>query len=1081
MTSLRIHGDQPKIILGSSDDALSIDGTNGAFNINKSGLPLLTIENDNCQPTSCQPTSCQPTSDSTTSCPYSTKKTSSSCEKVYYLSQKDFDDGAYFICHPGKYVLTEDIYCEFHAEKQMLDDGFINPHFTGNSISARANIGIAICTDFVTIDGNGYSIQQSGVGATQNRVFTTIECSGSIARARHESQKAKKNGTHDPNENNDNVCPFMKKDNNKLAQGCSKYFNNNNSSFGGGGPGEVEDTGDHSLVSEGIANASVGNDNITIKNLNFGYSSHFHVHGTNTRGLCIENCSFAEFEVAAIWLNNPTGPVLKNLRIVGMEKKTQPLSQIWAFRTQGTGLQGIVNASYWAIILNQQFGGVNIIFPQPSGGLLNNFNSGLSEVFVRSDDLHNSEELLRDNLVDKTLLSENLGTESGVNRQRVGARGAILKDIQISELKSQMIVGQALSRKDNRGYYVPMLFTNEADNQIGGGGHSGYTAKHDLILECIKDGYAFYECLQCVYSYKRGDVPNNLNIPLENYKIYDKDNNEIDYTAFGEIVPNDSSELWKLMKKDSEGNWNQVTKQEDLLRLADRALEWIKDSDGNYVEGKPVYYINQLGLKQWRPKVSYDSFRFVFTNNYTSTGAINKPYPNTKVKDFSTTALDEQPWYRDETQKHYVATVVIPITGKMLANHAGNRDGTPWWVSRDFSHQEANDLPIDFGGHEMNGVVSIHCDRPWGSLFENIQIANAHNLKDPNTTGAYSEDGVWMGNEKGAESLANMENSYPMNVVDDDTGKYKYPFRIGFSGSSWGIMLNDAGANLVKNVDVVNMLARTAASFAIHMGFGSRGNVVENCRVASLTGGAMWGYVADKGARGNLFKDCEALDVVGGIAAAGFVLRGIGNRCENCNASSVKSIVKTSFKNIDPLKTLTQGGPDQTEVVSAGFLMDRGGTDENEYVTRELGGTYFTNCHATYVHSIHNMMVDRTMEIAYRNGFFDDGARKLDELINYDVLANTVVGGFVNIDQTVPHKFVNCTTQAVMSYGKQTKVAGYINVNTNGAKFETSDDKFTYQKNGQNGLTVDTNTDYVYYKTNFWTRSNVDENILLDI
>merc|ERR1711924_486659 len=93
-----------------------------------------------------------------------------------------------------------------------------------------------------------------------------------------------------------------------------------------------------------------------------------------------------------------------------------------------------------------------------------------------------------------------------------------------------------------------------------------------------------------------------------------------------------------------------------------------------------------------------------------------------------------------------------------------------------------------------------------------------------------------------------------------------------------------------KNGRSLNMLARGGASFAIHMAFGSRGNVIEDCQVLSNTGGEMWGFVFDKCAYGNVFRNCKAQDIVGSVASAGVVCRGNGNVFENCVVGGIQVI-----------------------------------------------------------------------------------------------------------------------------------------------------------------------------------------------
>lgn len=941
-------------------------------------------------------------------------------ETVTYLSQADFDNGCYFIYQPGKYVLVENIVCDYHFEKQMNPDGTINAKFTGNSNSAVASIGIAVVSNDVEIDGNGYSISQSGRGATQNRIFTAIQLSGNKALA----------------------SAMTVNHTNPTAQSAAAFFANNDSAFGGGGP------------SDAFANhfdTDIGTENVNIHDLTFGRSSHFHIHGTNNRGVTIKNCKFFEFEVAAIWLNNHASLTLENLDIVGMDKFDQSLTQLWAFRAQGTGIRGIVNASYWGIILNQQQGGVNVIFPSASGNVLTGAEGGQDRFKIGE-------------------LADEKFTDGGVNKQRVGPRGPVLKNIRINELKSQMIQGYCLARKDFTGNVVPVLFDANASNTllVGGGGHMGYRAKFPVQIEAIKDGHAWYPNVVSWLWYKNGAHAFNgdqtsLNTFLNNYKVVDENGADVaitDDASSQAALKNANLASYELRSMSGAVAYTGRDRCENV-RLADRAFKWAKNAAGEYVEGKPEYTIEHTGFHEYRGKdasgnveKNIDAHIFNVSNVYKTTGVTGAVmamgmYSATQVKCFSTT--NGQAMYYEENAAApgaagYRASKVLAVIGSMLANHAGDitlRRGTgdlttevalhaPWWDNKNSGNQTAEHLPIDFGGHQMNGVVSIHCDRVWGGLFENINIINAANLRTDN----FLDDASMITN------VGNMKG-YTKDIETAREGTDSNEGKIGFSGSSWSLMLNDSGGNIVRNVNSLNMLARNGASFAIHMAFGSRGNIVEDCHVLSNTGGEMWGFVTDKGSIGNLFRRCTAQDIVGAAAAGGFVVRGHGNILEDCKALGVKVIAQANPpKSFDALPAFRK--------VSAGFLLDFGGADEFEYQSRYRGSNTLRNCEANGVLVIGEHQVDRNAEIIYRKKKYLEAGSELDDIIAFENAAidkakTVTAAGFMEVAQA-NNFYDNCTSRYIRHWQDEApkKAASF----KGGALVETNEPPIMTDKSG---------------------------------
>lgn len=899
---------------------------------------------------------------------------------VTMMSQKTFEYGTLFITKPGHYALCEDVVFDYIPPSRQLKNGFIDPEFTGNAESARANIGIAICCDNVTIDGRGFSMQQSARASTHNRIFTAIECSGINLTSVHGKPR---------------TCPVLTDQSNPLDQNGSRYYGNNNASFGGGGPQETNPEDTHEFYDD-MDNAAkdklleqyqkmvgdfadVGCENITIKNLTMGRSSHFGIHGTDNRGLYIQDCKFFEFEVAAIWLNNPIRPVLQRLDIVGMQEFPQTLSQLGAFRTQGTGLKGIVNASYWGVIFNQNFGGVGIVFPQPSGGTLHDFESGKS---TQKQDRKNP--------------VVGVATSGGLNKQNIGGRNALVEDVNIAQLQSQMITGVVLARvkkplnpddSAEKPRAVPILFSNSTTAPVGGGGHGGYTAKDRLIIEAVDDFEAFYDNDVCArwYVCSKFGAPVNPEV-LEtdtNFSLYKElfVNDKYDFFAGDATVVIDGTPLYPttavadassldsklpLLTVYMDTRKSPDFKEENKLRLADRAIMWKKDSADNYTVGKPVHNEYHQGLVQYRGLdddkelvTDSDKFVYVWSNNYDASGMINRPYDKEKVKDFSVPADLASGETYDHNGKYFSAldqlangqylnpieraAVVVPVINDMIRNHCGPNTGEPWWVSRNMDYQNAKGMPVDFGGHEMNGVVSMHFDRMWGCILRNCNIVNARNLKDP----------YYMLNTHNALNMAT------------------YKPQLGFSASVWGIMMNDSGGNIVQECNTLNMIARSGVSFAMHNAFGSRGNLWENCRAMSCAGGAMWGFVADKGASGNIFRKCETSNIVGSTAAAGFVVRGAGNLLEDCKALDTTVILRDYTHDVNNFQLATvakfQKMKDNDELVVAGFLLDTGGADEHEHESRTLGYNVLRKCEVLKVGLESEYNADRNAILLHKN------------------------------------------------------------------------------------------------------------------
>ncbi len=185
------------------------------------------------------------------------------------LSQSDFESGTLQITEPGLYRLTEDISFNPHpagspgpdgvtpldaydagrpfpAQFGSIEDGKYDPAAFGIGFFAA----IAVSAPNVTIDLNGFSIEQSAEHALHQRFFAVIETADQ---------------------------PFLP------AQGPSD--------FGG---------------------ALVPASNLEIRNGTIGRSSHHGVHGNGSDGVTIRNVDFIDFEVGAVALNGVSDLVVQN-------------------------------------------------------------------------------------------------------------------------------------------------------------------------------------------------------------------------------------------------------------------------------------------------------------------------------------------------------------------------------------------------------------------------------------------------------------------------------------------------------------------------------------------------------------------------------------------------------------------------------------------------------------------------------------------------------------------------------------------------------------------------------------------------
>lgn len=179
-----------------------------------------------------------------------------------YLGQKDFTDGTYIIDKAGTYILNENISFNPNSPKALTtdayDSGFLLPSqykskggkYDDNSFGIGFFAAIVIVADDVTLDLNGYFIEQSKEHALLQRFFAVIELADQ---------------------------PFIP------GQGPHNF-------------------GDYLKAAQ----------RVVIKNGTIGRSAHHGIHGNGNRSIEIKNIHFKDFEVAAAALNGVDGLLIEN-------------------------------------------------------------------------------------------------------------------------------------------------------------------------------------------------------------------------------------------------------------------------------------------------------------------------------------------------------------------------------------------------------------------------------------------------------------------------------------------------------------------------------------------------------------------------------------------------------------------------------------------------------------------------------------------------------------------------------------------------------------------------------------------------
>jgi hypothetical protein len=181
------------------------------------------------------------------------------------LNQDDFNQGTLIITEPGTYQLCEDItfYPQVNpptSSSEGAADAF-EPIFPGaydeNAFGLGFFAAISIATSDVTINLNGYTIEQSQEHALLQRFFAVIELADS---------------------------PFIK------------------------GAGPAQFVGESNYLNSGSNIQILGPGTI-------GRSSHHGIHGNNNSNVVVDSVTFTDFEVAAVAINNANNLSITNCNI----------------------------------------------------------------------------------------------------------------------------------------------------------------------------------------------------------------------------------------------------------------------------------------------------------------------------------------------------------------------------------------------------------------------------------------------------------------------------------------------------------------------------------------------------------------------------------------------------------------------------------------------------------------------------------------------------------------------------------------------------------------------------------------------
>lgn len=713
-------------------------------------------------------------------------------KKVTYLYQKDFANKTYVIDKPGIYRLAENIVHNSLGGKNkwgerhrplFLDGpnkGQINPKYIGGADVPSQQQAILVQCDHVEIDLCGYSLVQGKEMYIEQRVYTLIELAKKFF------------------ENNDDFDPEPQKPVGRTPS------------------------------------------NVLIHNGCLGATSHFAIHGTDNMHVTIKNLTIKEFDVSAIWMNNPIECNVSNCSITGLQKNTQAIVEMAAYRTIGTGMKGIVDSNMWGINFADRFGAA----------------------VERQSNIS----------ADKFLQGFNDGQSAGENNsQRTGPRSCSVKNTKISNLENRIFPVNIQKRTDKSGNSVYIL--GSALN----GGHTALTVGLSDVLEAVFDKNAKYAHPELQYAMtiykikeseeddvfkyvriKTGEITTDEGKPLDDLNV--EASIVIDR---GELLRYDveANEKNELVYKNTRAVLESV-EMDTFFKLTSMCVE-TKDKCGKYpilnadtfltqVKGKivPGTTKEEIDTSEAEADVIGD-FEIVKNSRILVSDLLGinsyewDPNPNPKdnidvqVKNFMKTEDDS--WILANGRGERFPGDVVRVVTKQLGDDR-------WAVAKVIDYEETKH---DAVGHILSGLIAIELSRARASVFEDIEISN-------------------------------------INVMAAD----------GYSTHPWAVFTHDSFSNVYKRINISNIIGPANSSRIFHLDEASRSNLIEDCHIRhAVSPAGNKGFLVESNSHSNVFRNCSVQRLLSGVNGGrrgagqiGFDIHGPGNIIEHCKVIGLDTI-----------------------------------------------------------------------------------------------------------------------------------------------------------------------------------------------
>ena len=879
----------------------------------------------------------------------------------------------------------------------------INPHYIGGANVKEATAAIKIACDNVIIDFNGHSITQGKRFYCEQRVYSIIEI-------------------------------------NKFV------FTNSGADF-----------------EPGPRIEQFGCTNIAILNGSIGTSSHFGIHGTNTSQLICKNLNIHDFNVAGIWINDGHQIIIEDCNIHGLINNHMPILELRAFKTLGTGKNGIVDSNVWGIFLNDKAGQVQRMFAQESHPIL-------------------KDESPRDGV-------DSVDGSTGKNRMLVGPRGCIIRNCNIGEVKSNMHQARVISRKDCRGKIVPILFSVK-DN-----GHNGLKACDEMIHESMIDGFANYKNhfnVNYTEIFNSYVITSNNAMDTDGYpvtttledtliigklyvfkkvndmQILQGGNNSVGVDKFT-ISPNGYMHLCKLANDDTKYDiiippenyyklndetlisprWNfeldsttsrmgLVFDNENLPKFIDLNRKWSLQTeivDLKNVENR--YKIASKCLKKSLIKSDYGKFPQLYIPTNDESDLINRANC-TFFKFQYDIEVDEHShfdkkqtfiWVEDNygidnwkehlnNKNHKLKVVHFDHDCQPMNVGSINSFGEP------FSPYPGSYVTIrqgNFKGHAAKKIpgkctIMDHRLRTLSAkeveviLLTNEMLAGRCKKRECGGIDTDRKNGIDAGGHNMIGSFGIMLERAWGGLFDkiEISGSMVLNAEGRWGANWWGFMANNSGFNTFHNIKIRNLPGNPGTVFGFHLQNGSNSNECKNINVqgANSTGEA-YGITVDKASESNSFTDCFVSEIIATEAALGYVIRGRNNRFECCKASRI-------------ILLLDENAEHAGDMMAAGFCLD---ADDEEFASIP-GYNILYECHADNIRTMMDkeLNMERVAISENRVNHSTSGKNRdmikagKPQLLTTTALLTTLAAGVVIVHQE-NNNIEKCKVDNVSSWG----------------------------------------------------------------